>query len=244
MSDPVVSALVGCYDAAPPAENFFSQYKNLLQRFVHLAARETGSTFWGACGAVRRWALLAVGGFDERFTSPSVEDIDLGYRLKAAGFAIRFDPRLEVTHLKRWTMGSLLRSDVLRRALPWTWLLVRERRIESDLNLRYASRAAGLLAWMLAVSLVLSWTEPRILAAAAVAAAGLALIDRRLYRFFRDARGAGFAVRAVAWHWVYYLYGTLAFVAGVLMYPAIGRRLVGTAPAPVVARGAKRRDVA
>jgi GT2 family glycosyltransferase len=244
LADPAISAIVGCYDATAPAPNFFSQYKNLLQRFVHLDAREAGSTFWGACGAVRRLALLAVGGFDERFTSPSVEDIDLGYRLKAAGFAIRFDAALEVTHLKRWTLGSLVRSDVLRRALPWTWLLIRERRIEPDLNLRYASRAAGLLAWVLAVSVAMSWTNARALAPAALAAMALVLIDHRLYRFFRDARGAGFAARAVAWHWIYYLYGTLTFAAGLFMYPIIGKRLVRTEPAPVAADGAGRRDVA
>jgi GT2 family glycosyltransferase len=153
---PDVDAVVGVYDACPPARNFFSRYKNLLQRFIHLAARSEGATFWGACGAIRRRALWAVGGFDERFGRPSVEDIDLGYRLTGAGFRIEFRKDLEVTHLKTWTMTSLLASDVLRRALPWTWLMLRESNVRRDLNLRYRHRVAGVLSCLFFAALPLT----------------------------------------------------------------------------------------
>ena len=44
------------------------------------------TTFWTGLGAVRRDAFLAVGGFDgARYPHPSIEDIELGRRLFAAG---------------------------------------------------------------------------------------------------------------------------------------------------------------
>ena len=57
------------------------------------------------CGArrSRRWA-----GFDAaRFRRPSIEDIELGYRLARAGYRIRLDRDLQCTHLKRWRLPSI-----------------------------------------------------------------------------------------------------------------------------------------
>lgn len=227
MAAPDVDAVVGLYDDRTPSPNFLSQYKNLLQRYVHLTARPAGTSFWGACGVVRREAFHAVGGFDERFRTPSVEDIDLGYRLTNAGFRVQFLKDLEVTHLKRWTLVSLLASDVFRRAIPWTWLLMRESKIYPDLNLRYRHRAAGATAFLLVGALGASLVQPRALWVAAASVAVLAGIDRPMWRFFRASRGPRFASAAIAWHWVYYLYSTLTLLVAVLLYPFVGRRAVG-----------------
>ena len=81
LNDPALAAVIGSYDRTPAAPNFVSQFKNLAHRFVHQQASEEGTTFWGACGAIRRTTFLALGGFDERFDVPSIEDIELGMRL-------------------------------------------------------------------------------------------------------------------------------------------------------------------
>jgi len=220
-------AVVGVYDDRPPAANFFSRYKNLLQRFIHLAARPDGATFWGACGGIRRQALWAVGGFDERFDRPSVEDIDLGYRLTSAGFRIEFRKDLEVTHLKKWTFLSLLKSDIFRRAIPWTWLMMRESHVRRDLNLRYRHRVAGVMACALFAALPVAAVSDIAWPVAGISVLVLVNIDHALWRFFRAHGGFRFATAGLLWHWVYYAYSTLAFGAGVLLYPIVGRRLVG-----------------
>jgi len=227
LADPAIAAAVGVYDDRPPAPNFVSQYKNLLQRFVHLQARADGQTFWGACGAMRRDVFDSVGGFDERFTKPSVEDIELGYRVKAAGHRILFSPRLEVTHLKRWTALSLLRSDIFRRAIPWTWLLVRESGIEPDLNVTVASRVTSMLALTTVVALLGAIKWHFLLIVAAVALALFVVMERKLARFFRARRGVWFAARGLAWHLFYYLYSVAAFGVGMVTYPIWGKKRTG-----------------
>jgi hypothetical protein len=141
--EPTLDALFGSYDAEPAAPGLVSQYKNLLQHYVHQHGRTESETFWSGCGAVRSSVFRASGGFDERYTRPSIEDIDLGYRLKAAGCRIALDPGIQVRHLKKWRLGGLLYSDIFDRALPWTWLIVRSRRLPDDLNLSVSQRVTS-----------------------------------------------------------------------------------------------------
>jgi GT2 family glycosyltransferase len=101
-TQPQIAALIGSYDDAPGAPNFLSQYKNLFHHYTHQRGCEEASTFWGACGAVRREVFSAVGGFDEAYRYPSIEDIELGYRLKRAGHSIHLCKQVQVKHLKRW----------------------------------------------------------------------------------------------------------------------------------------------
>ena len=156
MTDRSLTAVIGSYDSRPTAPGLVSQYKNLIHRFVHQTSGPDAFTFWCACGAIRREVFLSVGGFDERYVDPSIEDIELGYRLRHAGYRIRLEPTLEVTHAKRWTLTSWLRTDIVARAVPWSDLLLREGRLHNGLNLRIATRVCVLLAWIALVAAIAS----------------------------------------------------------------------------------------
>jgi GT2 family glycosyltransferase len=86
---PDIDALFGSYDDEPKATNFIAQYKNLFHHYVHQNGQEDASTFWAGCGAIKRSLFLELGGFDvNRYRRPSIEDIELGYRIKQTGSKI------------------------------------------------------------------------------------------------------------------------------------------------------------
>jgi glycosyltransferase involved in cell wall biosynthesis len=216
--DADLTAVIGSYDDEPAATNFLSQYKNLLHHYVHQNACEEGFTFWGACGAIRREIFFALEGFDESYREPSIEDIELGYRLKRAGHKIRLAKEIQVTHLKRWGALSLLKSDFVHRALPWTELALRDRHLPDDLNLRRSSRLSALLACGFTTSLLAAFWSRKALGIATLLALSLLTINASLYLFFYRKRGAKFTLGAIPWHWFYFLYGTLAFSVGTLRF--------------------------
>ena len=220
-SDPELAAVFGSYDETPTWPTFISQYKNLMHRYVHQTSSESAATFWAGCGAMRKEVFEEFGGFNAAlYAVPSIEDIALGLELARAGRRIRLDKRLEVKHLKRWTVGNLLRADILHRAVPWSKLILNTRHLPRDLNLTYASRASSLLAGLLAVGcLMLPFSLAgllRIGAAPLLAAmAGIILLllwlNWDVYRYFGRKLGWWFAARAVLAHWAYYLYSGVTF---------------------------------
>jgi GT2 family glycosyltransferase len=90
-----------------------------------------GGKLWSCNFAIRRAHLEQVGGFDERYPYPHMEDADLQARLLKSGFMIRFVPGADVDHPPRplpWgaTLARVHESSVLhmtlhgpRRGLPW-----------------------------------------------------------------------------------------------------------------------------
>lgn len=215
--EPHLVAVFGSYDDTPAAENFLSQYRNLLHHWVHQTSAEEASTFWAGCGAVRRAVFIESGGFDESYSRPSIEDIELGSRLRRAGHAIRLRKSLQGTHLKRWTATALLTADIRDRALPWSALLLRDGLL-NDLNVRWSNRlsAAAVLAALATLAAGLRWPSLWLLTG------GLTLVllwlDAPLYAFFRRRRGAIFAAGAIACHWLYYLYSSAAFAFVVMRH--------------------------
>ncbi len=218
---PEVAAVFGSYDDAPADAGIVSRYKNLLHHYVHQHSNEEAATFWAGCGAVRRAAFDAAGGFDEsRYARPSIEDIELGCRLRRRGLRIRLDKALQVKHLKRWTLASLARTDIFSRAVPWSRLIFEGGgRIPDDLNLRTRDRASAALA-VASVALVVSsgfafaWraeAAAALVVAALAALAAVLFLNRRLFGFFRRLHGARFAAPAYALHLLYFLYSSAAF---------------------------------
>jgi glycosyltransferase involved in cell wall biosynthesis len=212
--DDKLAAIFGSYDDAPAAQNFLSQYRNLLHHFVHQQSQEDASTFFAGCGAIRKDLFLAIGGFDERYQKPSIEDVELGYRLTRAGYRIRLCKTVLATYLKEWRVGYMLRRDLLQRAVPWTELILEEGQFRNDLNLRHENRASVVLIYAALGWLLFSTFMPRLLLFAVWCFLAMLVLNRQLFAFFYRQRGLGFALCTVPWVCLFYLYSGLGFLIG------------------------------
>ena len=116
-----------------------------------------GEVFSACAGAAlyRRDTFLAAGGFDERFFA-YLEDVDLGLRLRLAGWSCRYEPavarhagggtsRLIERPLEGWVERNTVllvakwfpvrwAPYVLYRQAAWTWHALRERRLSAHLE--------------------------------------------------------------------------------------------------------------
>jgi glycosyltransferase involved in cell wall biosynthesis len=223
---PELAAVFGSYDAAPRAPGVVSRYRNLLHHFVHQNGHPEASTFWAGCGAIRRAVFHEVGGFDERrFPRSSIEDIELGHRLRRAGHRILLDKTLQATHLKRWSLASLIRTDVTRRAIPWSRLVLDNRAIPDTLNLARKERVCAALVAMAGLSLPLIAYRLEVAAFTVASLVAVLVVNRKLHRFFLRRGGPWFVVACIALHLLYYVYSGLSFLYAWLEH-GLGRQAV------------------
>jgi glycosyltransferase involved in cell wall biosynthesis len=209
--NPALGACFGSYDDTPPAPGLVSQYKNLMHHYVHQHGAESAGTFWTGCGAIRKTDLQQAGGFGEDHKKPSIEDVELGTRLRRQGKEIRLVKAMQATHLKRWTFRKLLRSDILQRALPWSRLILAERGAPKDLNFGASARWSAAAVLLLVLTGIAGFHFPLCFFAAALMASALLLLNRDLYRFFKQKRGWLFLLRVIPLHWLYLFYSAVTF---------------------------------
>ncbi|HVM67725.1 MAG TPA: glycosyltransferase family 2 protein [Acidimicrobiales bacterium] len=99
------------------------------RRYLRTGAEEAGPSDWvsGAFFAARREAWDAVGGFDEGYFM-FMEDVDLCWRLRRAGWGVAYEPAGLVTHLE----------GASRAAAPYRMILAHHRSL-----LRYGWRTGS-----------------------------------------------------------------------------------------------------
>lgn len=211
-ADPGLTALFGSYDDAPSRGGAVAAFRNLLHHHVHQSSPGPVQTFWSGLGAVRRDAFLAAGGFDAaRFPLPSVEDIDLGARLTAAGARIELHPAIQGTHLKAWTLRSMVETDFARRGVPWVALQLRSGGHGSAaLNLGWRHRASALASLTAAVGVLAR--RPAVAAGGLVVLLGL---NQEFYRLLARRRGPREAVLGIGLHALHHLTAVASVPFGV-----------------------------
>lgn len=214
-ADPALAALFGAYDASPASPGLTSRFRNLLHHHVHASAPGEAETFWAGLGAVRRVAFEAVGGFDaSRYSAPSIEDVELGLRLRRRGHRIVLDPTIRGCHLKRWTLRSMVATDFAHRGVPWTQLLLRERGAGGGaLNLGWRHRASAVASLALLAGLLLR--RPRV--AAAALAASLVL-NRSFYALLARRGGPSLALAGIGLHQLHHLTAVASVPAGAILH--------------------------
>ncbi len=131
LDDPAVAGVKGAYRttqrslAARFAQAEFEERYRLMSRQESIDFVDTYAA------AFRRRVLDEVGHFDTSFPVPNNEDVDLSYRIAAAGHRMAFAPAAVVVHRHRPTLASYLRLKVSRGF--WRMKVYR----------RYPGKAAG-----------------------------------------------------------------------------------------------------
>jgi GT2 family glycosyltransferase len=191
--DPALTALFGSYDDDPAGGSLVSDFRNLLHHHVHHEGAGPATTFWTGLGAVRRDAFLSIGGFDENVAW--IRDIELGMRLRRNGGAIVLDPSIQGKHLKRWSLASMIETDLFRRGVPWLRLILEGRADSATLNLAWRHRV-GTAASVLLVAALLR----RNLRLASISLAVLALVDRDFHGLLLRRGGPRMLVAGLPLH--------------------------------------------
>ena len=224
-ADPTLTALFGSYDDRPAAPGIVSRFRNLLHHHTHSSHPGTATTFWAGCGAVRRDAFQAAGGFDAvAYLRPSIEDIEFGLRLSDAGQRIELDPSIQGTHHKRWTLQSMVATDIRQRAIPWSRLLLERRELPTTLNLTTAARlsaAASLLLPLALVALALPGLRAWALAISLGCLGLLLLLNHTFYALLLRCGGPLGACAGVGLHGLYLAYSSLTFILMALAQAAV-----------------------
>lgn len=234
--NPDVAAVFGSYDNAPADRHVVSSFKNLMHHYVHQQGQRDAVTFWTGCGAIRTEVFRQLGGFLPT-TLFVVEDLEYGHRLNDAGYRVQLLSNIQVKHLKRWTLKSLVYTDVCVRAIPWTLMMLRRGKADKDLNFTGRHKLSAVIALLILPLLYLGF----FLAIAspwlgfghnlphyqkgllALIPAMLALmiflgLNLAFYRFLFRCRGLLFAVACIPVHLIYYHYSAFGYVAALSLH--------------------------
>lgn len=214
--NPNISALFGSYDDQPWNSNFLSQYKNLFHHYIHQTSQEDATTFWTGCGAIKKEVFLKIGGFNEQCRM--MEDIELGYKLKASNYKILLLKHLVVTHLKNYNFANLLKSDFFDRAIPWTILMLSRKQFTSDLNLKITHKLSPFVLMLMILSIFLAYKSSFFLLGVPIFLLCFLIMNLDFYKFYFYKRGLAFTLKVAPLHFLYYFYSSLGFIIGHYLY--------------------------
>ena len=218
-ADPGLVAVFGSYDDLVATEGVVAGFRNLLHHTVHQRSAGEAETFWAGLGAVRADALRAAGGFDaDRYPRASIEDVELGGRLAGRG-RIVLDPELRGTHLKEWSLASMVATDFARRGVPWVRLVLRRGEVPRTLNLGLRERTSVVAAIACAVGVAAR--RPGLVAAGVAAQVAL---NRDLYGILRRRLGGKGVAAGIGLHTLHQLTAAAAVPVGVAVALTPGSR--------------------
>lgn len=224
--NPQLGGVSAAHDTFGGAANLVSQYWNLLLRFGEHHHGGLGSYLGDGCSIVRREAIVAAGLYDEwRFTTPSLEGIELGGQLREAGFQTLLDASVSVRTLRRWSVRSACseawkRSIKLARSVGYQSV---RRTAPAEIVLTLSRAAIPSIAMLCTLGLSASllnhsnWIAPVI-----GAVVGVLIGNFKVLRFFARVRGLPFAIAVAPVHFALEVISALGLCVGWMLRDALG----------------------
>lgn len=117
---PDIDAVIAVPDVASLRSGRAPNYNSLRNHYTLISADPVNDYFTTQMGAIRKGVFLAAGGFDEKYTSADIEDIELGLRLPSNKVLIHkeivighhFPPFISI--MKKYLKRAYLLARLLR----------------------------------------------------------------------------------------------------------------------------------
>jgi GT2 family glycosyltransferase len=221
-----VDGFCGVQAAEMRHRDLASQYKNLWMRWTYLRQSGDVPLFYTTAAAIRRDTFLRVGGFDVGYATPNVEDTAFGQKLRRLGVRVRIHPQLEVEHVKRYSLWSMLRTDFMR-AVSLTRLKLRHPEDLGDNNTSVPASymatvpLSGLAVLAVVLGLLTGWLPATLVGV--LLAAGVMGLNAGFLDAIRRSDGWGRMLAAVPVLWLELLVVGAGTAVGLLTFP-FGRR--------------------
>lgn len=220
-SHPETSAVTGCWDDDRTG-SMLTDYLSLRRRFHQRPG--DGSGFWAGLGAVRASVFREMGGFDEwLYPRASVEDVELGHRMRIAGHRVVRLGTVRGTCPARARLRTVLYDEVRTRVIPGTRLALHVGP-EQDEPRSSRTRAAGALALAAVLMLLASpfLGSEASFRLAALFAGGFIIADADFLAHTARSHGTLFAVSAIPLHLVATVACAMGSTAGWLAHHLVG----------------------
>lgn len=128
--DPDVVALTGVWVKEQKSKDFFPNFKALRDWSYWINERDKSGYYFlfsTRIASIKRTVFLRLGGFNETYPAPLVEDIELTYRI-ARRYAIIFAPSVRVRH--EFESFWPIAKKYFLRAYYWTKLYTRRKKFD------------------------------------------------------------------------------------------------------------------
>jgi len=214
-------AVIGSYMKEIYAKDFPTNFKNLMHHYVHQNSSENAPHFWTGCGAVQKDAFYSVKGFDIDYKDAIIEDVDFGYRLIKKGYSIYLDKKLQVKHLKKYTLVSLFHSDFFHRAIPMSKLILKYKILVNDQNTKLHSLISTVLtlfAFPICACIFLLKGKLIFFLASLSILALFPILNKGLIDFMVKEKGVIFGIKGAIYLGFYYVYCGVGFIISFLDY--------------------------
>jgi len=129
-TDPDVVALTGVWVKEQKSLDFFPNYKALRDWSYWINERDKSGYYFlfsTRIASIKRSVFLRLGGFNEAYPAPLVEDIELTYRI-ARRYAIIFAPQVRVRH--EFEQFWPIAKKYFLRAYYWTKLYTKRKKFD------------------------------------------------------------------------------------------------------------------
>ncbi len=196
--------LGGTYTREPYDRDFFSAFQSVF--INHFETKSARPDYVAAHAMLIDAGLFErSGGFvEDSFigVAASVEDVELCHRLRRAGCELAMNPRVQVRHVFRFSLGRSLRNAV-KKARYWTMYSLANRDVLTDsgtASLELKANVFACLAAGVAVALGVMLGDARLLLAALPLLALDLFVNRRLVAAWFATKGLGFSVLATCYY--------------------------------------------